>query len=48
VNGLRENRILISATGPLGHILKLRPPLPFATEHVDQVLTTLEKVLRQG
>ncbi len=48
VNSLHDNRILISATGPLGHILKLRPPLPFSTAHVDQVLTTLDKVLQQG
>ena len=29
VNGMRSRRVLISATGPRGHVLKVRPPLPF-------------------
>jgi len=28
VNGMRDRRVLISATGPLGHTLKIRPLLP--------------------
>ncbi|MES2915273.1 MAG: aminotransferase class III-fold pyridoxal phosphate-dependent enzyme [Pseudomonadota bacterium] len=46
VNALRDNRILISSTGPKGDSLKLRPPLPFGMRDVDQVLTTLDKVLQ--
>ena len=45
VNALRQNRILISATGPLGHTLKIRPPLVFSPAHVDQVLDGLSKAL---
>lgn len=45
VNALRENRILISSTGPRGDSLKIRPPLPFSTGNVDQVLTTLDRLL---
>ena len=45
VNALRENRILISSTGPKGDSLKIRPPLPFSLANVDQVLTTLDKLL---
>ncbi|MCB6177415.1 aminotransferase class III-fold pyridoxal phosphate-dependent enzyme [Rhodobacter sp. Har01] len=45
VNGLRDRRVLISATGPEGHILKLRPPLPFSTANVDQFLSALAEVL---
>lgn len=45
VNALRENRILISSTGPKGDSLKIRPPLPFSSANVDQVLTTLDQVL---
>jgi 4-aminobutyrate aminotransferase-like enzyme len=45
VNALREAGVLISATGPLGHVLKIRPPLPFGPEHADRFLTTLEGVL---
>lgn len=45
VNAMRENRILISSTGPKGDSLKIRPPLTFGLGDVDQVLTTLDKVL---
>lgn len=45
VNALREHHILISSTGPKGDSLKIRPPLPFSTANVDQVLGTLDKVL---
>jgi 4-aminobutyrate aminotransferase-like enzyme len=45
VNGMRERRVLISATGARGSVLKIRPPLPFAREHADQFLTTLTEVL---
>ena len=46
VNAMRDNRILISSTGPKGDSLKIRPPLPFSLANVDQVLTTLDKVLK--
>ena len=45
VNGLRDARVLISATGPQGHILKIRPPLVFSTDHVAIFLDRLEGVL---
>jgi 4-aminobutyrate aminotransferase-like enzyme len=45
VNALRENRILISSTGPKGDSLKIRPPLPFSLSDADQVLTTLDRLL---
>jgi 4-aminobutyrate aminotransferase-like enzyme len=45
VNALREERILISSTGPKGDSLKIRPPLPFSLADVDQVLTTLDRLL---
>jgi 4-aminobutyrate aminotransferase-like enzyme len=45
VNALRENRILISSTGPKGDSLKIRPPLPFSLANVDQVLRTLDGLL---
>ncbi len=46
VNGLRERRVLISATGPDGSTLKIRPPLPFARIHVDQLAEALSATLR--
>jgi 4-aminobutyrate aminotransferase-like enzyme len=41
VNELRERRVLISATGALGNILKIRPPLPFSYRHIDQFADAL-------
>ena len=41
VNELRERRVLISATGARGNILKIRPPLPFGYQHVDQFVDAL-------
>lgn len=45
VNGMRERRVLISATGVRGDVLKIRPPLVFKSPHVDQFATALESVL---
>ncbi len=46
VNRLRDNRILISATGAQGHVLKIRPPLVFTAANVDQFLHGLTEALR--
>ena len=42
---MRERRVLISATGPRGHVLKIRPPLPFGRAHADQLVTVLSEVI---
>ncbi|WP_083686082.1 aspartate aminotransferase family protein [Rhodoferax koreense] len=47
VNGLRQRRVLISATGNHANILKIRPPLVFGEQHVDRFLTELEYVFRR-
>ncbi len=44
-NALRDKRILISATGPKGHTLKIRPPLVFSRANVDRFVEGLEGVL---
>jgi len=46
VNALRAARILISATGPRGNVLKIRPPLVFSRDNVDLFLNRLDDVLR--
>jgi 4-aminobutyrate aminotransferase-like enzyme len=38
VNALREDRILISACGAQGNVLKLRPPMPFSSNDADRLL----------
>ena len=48
VNDLREERVLISATGPVGHTLKIRPPLVFTEENAAFFLDRLSAVLRRG
>ncbi len=47
VNGLRDEGVLISATGPRGHVLKIRPPLTFSAENVSFFLDRLDRVLRR-
>ena len=42
---MRERGILLSATGPAGNVLKIRPPLVFQYEHADLLLTVLDEVL---
>jgi 4-aminobutyrate aminotransferase-like enzyme len=45
VNGLRERRVLISASGRGANVLKIRPPLPFSRVDADRFLQALEDVL---
>ena len=45
VNLLRERHVLISSAGPLGNVLKIRPPLVFGTEHADLLVETLDRAL---
>ena len=47
VNLLRERRVLISSAGPHGNVLKIRPPLPFGTEHADLLVETLDQALAE-
>lgn len=45
VNHMRRRRILISASGPRGSVLKVRPPLPFSIADADRMLENLDYVL---
>ncbi|HEY0218159.1 MAG TPA: aspartate aminotransferase family protein [Afipia sp.] len=45
VNGLRDRRVLISATGLNANILKIRPPLVFSEQNADRLLTETSAVL---
>ena len=47
VNGLRERRVLIGATGPRADMLKIRPPLVFADAAADRLLAALDEVLEE-
>jgi 4-aminobutyrate aminotransferase-like enzyme len=37
-----RSRVLIGAEGPLGNVLKIRPPLPFLPEHADVLVAAIE------
>lgn len=45
VNAMRRRRVLISASGPLGHVLKIRPPLPFSIADTDELVQVCDEVL---
>lgn len=45
VNGLRERRVLISASGPNANILKIRPPLVFSRENADTLVAAMRDSL---
>ena len=40
-NRMRRAGVLISASGPHGNVLKIRPPLTFEQTHVDRLVETL-------
>ncbi len=42
---LRANGVLVGTAGPLGNIIKIRPPLVFAREHADLLLQQLRLAL---
>jgi 4-aminobutyrate aminotransferase-like enzyme len=46
VNRLREERILISASGAQGNVLKLRPPLPFSMNDADRLLEAMRRIFQ--
>jgi len=48
VNGLRDRGVLIGSEGPKGNVLKLRPPMPFRTDHADIVVDALTDTLTEA
>jgi 4-aminobutyrate aminotransferase-like enzyme len=45
VNLMRERGVLISRIGMHDNILKIRPPMPFSTQHADLLVDTLDQAL---
>ena len=45
INAMREQGVLIGATGPHGNVLKIRPPLVFSRSNADQLVDTLRSLL---
>ena len=46
VNALRDERILISACGAQGNVLKLRPPMPFSSTDADRLLEGMGRAFK--
>lgn len=46
VNGMRDKGVLISSSGKFHNTLKVRPPLVVSAAEIDQILTTMEEVIR--
>ena len=47
VNKMRERGVLLSKLGRHRNTLKIRPPMPFAEEHLDILIETLDTVLAE-
>lgn len=45
VNAMRDRHVLISSTGPLGNVLKIRPPLVFGPQHALVLAEALDEAL---
>ncbi|MFO1142315.1 MAG: aspartate aminotransferase family protein [Amaricoccus sp.] len=46
VDGMRQRRVLISATGHHANNLKIRPPLVFTPSHADRLIEALRQALK--
>lgn len=47
VNGLRDEKVLISGCAKAANVLKIRPPLVFTRDNADHFLAALERVLER-
>lgn len=47
LNRMKEHGILMSSDGPDHNVLKIKPPLVFSRENAEELLSTLEKILKE-
>ncbi len=47
INRMRDHGILLSTDGPLHNVLKLKPPMVFTEENANEVISVLEKILKE-
>jgi 4-aminobutyrate aminotransferase-like enzyme len=47
INLMRQKSVLISRIGRHDNILKMRPPMPFSTEHADLLLSALADCMKE-
>jgi 4-aminobutyrate aminotransferase-like enzyme len=48
MNAMARRGVLVGLTGPKREMLKIRPPMPFDRANAEQLVATLEAVLREG
>jgi 4-aminobutyrate aminotransferase-like enzyme len=44
---MKANGVLVASSGPLGNIIKIRPPLAFTTDEADECIDALDRALAQ-
>ncbi|CAH0553046.1 unnamed protein product [Brassicogethes aeneus] len=47
VSRMKEEHILLSVDGPDCNVIKLKPPMVFSKENVEDVVTTLDRILKE-
>lgn len=47
VTRMKEEHILLSSDGPDCNVIKLKPPMVFTKENVDEFVSTLDRVLKE-
>jgi 4-aminobutyrate aminotransferase-like enzyme len=45
INSMRRKGILLSTDGPFNNVIKIKPPMCFNTDNIDQLLTEFKKVI---
>ncbi len=48
VERMRDHRILLSTDGPDHNVIKIKPPMVFTKQNVDQVIDSISKILRES
>lgn len=44
---MKEEHILVSADGPDCNVIKLKPPMVFTKQNVDEFIATFDRVLKE-
>ena len=47
INKMKEIGILISTDGPHNNVLKIKPPMVFSRDNVQQIIRSLEEILSE-